>query len=204
MLKKFILVSLLFLSSSVFAVNLNYVSHVNSVKTDDNETFAWVDWEQFGNKYNIESEILPVYYPPLECISSNYCPPSRYILPLNVYVAHSEKEHVANYFKKQQYLIRIYVRVQKNTTERIFVWEINENEQKAGANERLIDDDLTGSKYKINTLDYGNVKYYVYDIPDLSNATKRIRVTTCKKWKGPAEKGSECGHVITYIKGTAN
>ena len=193
MLKKLVLVSLLFLSSSVFALNLNYVSHVNSIKTNSDKTSAWVDWDVLVNSYNIETEILPVYNPSV-----------GYILPLSVYVAHTEKEHVANYVMNQQYLIRIYVKVQKNNTERIFVWEINENERKAGENERLIDDDLTGSKYKVGTLDYGNVKYNVYDIPDLSNATKRIRVTTCKKWKGPAQEGSECRHVITYIRGTAN
>jgi len=87
------------------------------------------------------------------------------------------------------------------------IHEANMVELENGANERVIKSGFTSSPYVIGEIDYGNgTKTIFYQIPDLSNSTKRIRVTTCPNTVStPAnDQNVWCVTNFAFVTGTAN
>ncbi|MEA1955778.1 MAG: hypothetical protein U9N02_04710 [Campylobacterota bacterium] len=177
------------LGSSLYGAG--YVRHVISVSDEARYSF-----DNLYYSYNKESHLLP---------SPNES--EGYISDTYVAAAHTEKRHYRTFVNGYgQFEIYFDVYIPKTSTshkEYVKVWEINKNEIKAIANERLLDNGNTVSKYKIDEHTYSNgdkiIRYY---IPDLSNSDKRIRVTTCPKWLAPTD--TKCTHTLAFIKGTAD
>ncbi|MCV6609025.1 MAG: hypothetical protein OIF32_12500 [Campylobacterales bacterium] len=98
-----------------------------------------------------------------------------------------------------------------NSKEWMTIMEGSLLEIDSGLNERIIDNGLTVSPYLLRTDIYSGYKVKRYYIPDITNDTKRIKITTCPigvdprtnqiEWWEPTEE--KCRFTITYIHGTA-
>ncbi len=185
-MKKF-LIGLLFITSSLFAeYSQNRVVSVTSFVEENNILYRLDDW--INNNYAWALETLPA---PVEY--------TGYLWQQNALSATTNSVH-SIYSSELSIFIDVYIF--NNSTEYSQVYEASLYELDNGNNERVIDNGLTVSQYKIDEITYSNGDKLVrYQIPDSSSDTKRVRVTTCSKWLNPTQEW--CTHTLTYITGTA-